>query len=261
MHFIQSLHNSQLKHLSKLLVSAKARRAAAQTVLEGIHLTEAYLQAGLLPQAVFVPEGRLAHAETAALLARLPENRITVVGGAALGKISSLHQADDVMALIALPPQQAAPAQGRFVLLDRVQDPGNIGTVLRSAAAAGVEHILLSTGCADVWSPKVLRAGMGAHFVLKLYEQVDLAAWCAAYRGRVLAAALAAERCCGLYEADLTGETAWVFGNEGGGIAEELLEAADMRIRIPMAAGVESLNVAMAATVCLFEQMRQNLPK
>lgn len=254
--FIQSADNPKIKHLSKLLSCAKSRRRHAQAVLEGTHLLEACLNAGVSPHTVFVPQARFDDAETAALLARLPENRITAVADAALRRVSSLHDGGGVAALLDV-PRVPPPHSGGCLLLDRVQDPGNVGTVLRSAAAAGVDAVLLGKGCADAWSPKVLRSGMGAHFALTLCEDVDLAAWCGAYRGRVLAAALRGRRTLSLYETDLTGETAWLFGNEGAGVAAELIAAADAAVKIPMADGVESLNVAMAATVCLFEQMRQ----
>ncbi|MCD0217627.1 RNA methyltransferase, partial [Enterobacter hormaechei subsp. steigerwaltii] len=104
------------------------------------------------------------------------------------------------------------------MVLDGVQDPGNVGTVLRSAAAAGIGVVVLGKGCADAWSPKVLRAGMGAHFLLDIYSQADLEIWLASYKGRVFATALREEKQAVLYGEDLCEPTAWVFGNEGAGV-------------------------------------------
>lgn len=259
MKHITSAQNEQLKHLAKLLSQAKARRAHRQTVLEGAHLLQAYLQSGGAPEQVYIPESKADHAETAALTVQLPADALTLVSSAALAKITSLTEAEEIMALIGLPQASSLPQAGDCVVLERVQDPGNVGTVLRSAAAAGVAEIILSADSADVWSPKVLRAGMGAHFLLKLHTRVDLPQWRADYADTVWATALTEHNNHSLYALDLRGAAAWVFGNEGSGVSEALLASVDGSVKIPMAGATESLNVAMAATVCLFEQMRQRL--
>jgi hypothetical protein len=256
---IQSPQNPQLKHLAKILTAAKQRREHQQAALEGAHLLAAYLDAGNTPQQVYIPEPKFRQPETAALMARLPENRITLVAPYLLQKISSLDHADDLISLIAL-PCPAPPPDGDCIVLDAVQDAGNVGTVLRSAAAAGIRHVVLGAGCADAYSPKVLRAGMGAHFALTLHERVDLRDWLAAgYPHRTLATALTEHNNFSLYELDLRPPSAWIFGNEGSGVSPDILAAADATIKIPMQGAVESLNIAQAATICLFEQMRQRL--
>ncbi|XXQ67576.1 TrmH family RNA methyltransferase [Neisseriaceae bacterium B1] len=261
MHTITSSQNEQLKHLAKLLNQAKYRRQSQQAALEGVHLLDAYLNSNRLPENIFIPENRVQHPEVQALLCRLPENVCTLVSDNALSKISSLTQANDIISVIRLPESQNAPLAGDCIVLDRVQDPGNIGTVLRSAAAAGIEHVILGEGCADAYAPKVLRAGMGAHFLLHIYERVSLQNWCDAYSERILATALSEHRQCSLYDLDLHTPAAWLMGNEGSGIAPELLAKADVSVNIPMLGQTESLNIAMAATVCLFEQMRQRLAR
>ena len=253
---IQSPQNPQLKHLAKLLGHAKHRREHGQAVLEGAHLLTAYLDAGNTPLQVYLPEHRLHEPEIAALLCRLPADIVQPVSGKALGKITQLHQAEDLMTLIALPPP-ATPESPDYVLLDRVQDAGNVGTVLRSAAAAGIRQIVLGEGCADAYSPKVLRAGMGAHFLLHIQERVCLTEWCARYPHAVYATALDGNRPALLYQLDLRAPCAWIFGNEGSGVSPELIALAGRSVKIPMQGATESLNIAQAATVCLFEQMRQ----
>lgn len=257
---IISAQNEALKHLSKLLTQAKARREQQQAVLEGTHLLDAFLNAGGKPLQVFVPESKLEQAEVQGLLTRVERNRISVANSAALTKISSLTQAQDLMTQIALPANEMAPQTGDCVVLEQVQDPGNMGTILRSAAAAGVGQVVLSADCVDVWSPKVLRAAMGAHFLLKLSTRADLAAWRAHYRSPVWATALSDSKPHLLYELDLCGACAWIFGNEGSGISPAMQQAATGTVKIPMLGATESLNVAMAATICLFEQMRQRFP-
>lgn len=255
---VHSAANAALKHMARLLQQQRWRRQSRQTVIEGVHLLQTFADAAWPFEAVYVPAHRVQHAEVAALLARLPENRITVVADAALDKITSLTQADDVMAVVALPEPALPPRDVDCIVLERVQDPGNVGTILRSALAAGVRHVLLSADCADVFSPKVLRAGMGAHAYLHLYPETDLAAWCVDYRHPVYATALT-QNAVSLYELNLSTPAAWVFGNEGAGVSGHLLEAASQTVVIPMSGQTESLNVAMAATVCLFEQQRQRL--
>ena len=255
---LQSPQNPQLKHLAKILTAAKHRREHQQAALEGAHLLAAYLDAGNTPQQVYIPEPKLRQPETIALMARLPENRITPVAPHLLQKISTLDNADDIISLIALPPP-ASPTRDDCIVLDAVQDAGNVGTVLRSAAAAGIRHVVLGAGCADAYSPKVLRAGMGAHFVLTLHERVNLRDWLASYPHRTLATALTERNNFSLYDLDLRQPSAWIFGNEGNGVSPDILAAATATVKIPMQGAVESLNIAQAATICLFEQMRQRL--
>ena len=164
-----------------------------------------------------------------------------------------------VLALVDAPapalPERLAGAN--VVILDRVQDPGNVGAIIRTAAAAGIRTLLATTGTAACWSPKVLRAGMGGHFVLDIHEGIAPDALPA-----LLAVPLAGTVLDGgqpLYGQDLRPPLAWVFGNEGEGIDPQLLPQLGLRLTIPQASGVESLNVAAAAAVCLFEQRRQRL--
>ena len=144
------------------------------------------------------------------------------------------------------------------LLLDDVQDPGNVGSMLRSAAAAGVGQVLLSKHCAFAWSPKVLRAGQGAHFYVDLHEDVDLAAWARDFReagGAVVT--MVATGGTDLYDTPFDAHMALAIGNEGAGISAALAAQATQRVTIPMPGGVESLNAAAAAAVCLFECVRQ----
>ena len=258
MNTIESAQNPTLKHLAKLLRSARARRESGQAVLEGVHLLSAYLQAGGQVLQVYVPASKMQQPETARLLSQLSPERVVQTAGAALQKITSLSDAEEITALIALPPTEPFDAEADCVVLERIQAPGNIGTILRSAAAAGVGQVVLSADCADAWSPKVLRAGMGAHFALRLFVEPDLAAWRERCHVPLLATALH-RNSVSLYDCDLRAPAAWLFGNEGAGVSETMLAAASRLVHIPMAVQTESLNVAMAATVCLFEQMRQRL--
>ena len=142
------------------------------------------------------------------------------------------------------------------IYLDNVQDPGNVGTLLRTAAAAGVRHAITGPGCAFLWSPKVMRAAMGAHFVLDLHEQVAPPTLHEAFGGEILAAdATGGED---LFKAEWgADQTLWMFGAEGQGFSQDTLSIAKRRLQIPVDSRVDSLNVGAAAAVCLFEQKRR----
>jgi|GEM_PF-11708 len=187
MEHIASAQNSRIKHLAKLAASAAKRRAFGQTLLEGTHLLEAFLNAGGRPECVYVAENRLEDAEISALLQRMPSEKTVSVAAPILGRLTGLGEGGNIVALIKLPSAAKRPEDGDCVVLERVQDPGNIGTILRSVAASGVRDIVLGADCADVWSPKVLRAAMGAHFLLTLHPDTDLAVWRQGYRPPLLA--------------------------------------------------------------------------
>ena len=140
------------------------------------------------------------------------------------------------------------------MLLEDIQDPGNLGAILRTAAAAGISLVACSRGCTDVWSPKCLRGGQGAHFVLPIIENVDLVAFASSFKGQVLATSLNGES---IYNLNLTTATALIIGNEGAGVSAALMQAATQKISIPMLNNVESLNAAVAAAVCMYERVRQ----
>lgn len=258
MKYIASAQNDALKTLRKWLSHSKARKTDRIMVLEGIHLLSALLATGQQPRQVYVREDCVTNPEIAACLAQLANGVPSVVAEPAFAKVTALTHAAEIISVVAWPDEQVLPLTGTVVALENVQDPGNMGTILRSAAASGVRAIVLSAECVDVYSPKVLRAGMGAHFLLDIYTDVALQPWLAAYQGRSLVTALD-ERSTSLYGEDLRQDVAFVFGNEGAGVSAEIIKAADQAVIIPMLGQTESLNVAMAATVCLFERMRQIL--
>jgi TrmH family RNA methyltransferase len=256
---ITSRDNPLYKELKHLAGSSQARRKAGQTLLDGVHLCQSYLQLRGVPQHCIVSDAALSNPEVADVVMQC-ENahaHVTAMPEALYNALSQVEHGIGVMFLIAT-PARAVPAALTVsaVLLDNLQDPGNVGSILRSAAAAGVKQVYCSTGTAFCWSPKVLRAAMGAHFVLEIFEGADLAGLIKDARVPVLATSgYAAER---LYDIDLRGPAAWLFGHEGQGVADDLLALATRRVVVPHAGQVESLNVAACAAVCFFEQLRQN---
>ncbi|GAB4128392.1 MAG: RNA methyltransferase [Sideroxydans sp.] len=252
---ITSRDNPFYKSWLKLATSARARREAGQTLLDGAHLLQAWLAAGQRPLHLLVSDSGMRDAEIAALLARCPDCPQTRLDDRLFALLTELKTPSGVLALIEPRPAVLPAARSRFaLLLETIQDPGNLGSMLRSAAAAGCDAVFLSPGCADAWSPRVLRAGMGGHFLLDIHEQANLLQVARELPGTLLAATLGAPR--SLYQCDLRGPLAFAIGNEGAGLSAPLLTRAHSFV-IPMPGAVESLNAAAATAVCLFEAVRQ----
>jgi TrmH family RNA methyltransferase len=250
---ITSPENAHYKLLKKIASSSRERRKSGQTLLDGVHLLNALADAGGTPNLIALKGGKETDAEIEQCLSRFPAAPRLVFSEVLFDSLSPVEHPTGVLGLITIP---AAPKRRRqfCVLLEAIQDPGNLGAMLRTAAAAGVDAVYLSKGCAEGWSPKALRAGMGAQFALALHEQADLAL-IARESKSLVAASLDAKQ--SLYDLDLSGPVAFVFGNEGAGLSAALLDAATHQVKIPMPGKVESLNVAAAAAVCLFECVRQ----
>ena len=257
---ISSRDNPLYKELKHLTSSSQARRKAGRSVLDGVHLCESYLQFVGQPVLCAVGESAQHHPEVAALVARCESGGASclLLPDALYKALSQVENGIDVLFVVDTPRPAQEPALDRAaVLLDNLQDPGNLGSILRSAAAAGIGAIFCSAGTASAWSPKVLRAGMGAHFLLTIHEGVDLPALVASARIPVLATSSHATQT--LYRTDLKQPVAWLFGHEGQGVSEELLALATYQLAIPHLGEVESLNVAASAAICFFEQVRQGL--
>lgn len=256
---ITSRDNPFFKSLLKLAHSSRERKRSGIALLEGTHLVAAYLDHVGLPRTLAVSETGASNAEIAALLARCRSSHASVIRDALFAEASAVSVAVGILALVETPKVSQPASDLEFcLLLDGVQDPGNLGSILRSAAAAGASDVLLSKQCATVWSPRVLRAGMGAHFLVELHEHVDLLKFVEKYSGTIVAACARAERT--IFETDLTGKIALLIGSEGAGIAEKLRAEAKVHAAIPMLGKTESLNVAAAAAICLFERVRQTSP-
>ena len=255
---VASRHNEHLRDVARLIASSRERRKSGRCVLEGAHLIEVYVARIGMPQILVVADDVLVRADVAALVGKVPQDRIIVVSRKLFDDAASLPA--DIGVLAAVPTPRVEPrAHADFcLLLDDVQDPGNVGSMIRTAAAAGVEQVILSPRCAFAWAPKVLRAAQGAHFLTAIVEDVDVAAWAASFKdahGRVVATLAAGGT--SLYRTDLRERIAIAIGSEGQGLSQELVTIADRRITIPMAMGSESINAAAAAAIVLFEAVRQ----
>ena len=258
MKHVTSRHNERLREVERLIASSRDRRKSGRCVLEGAHLIDVYCAKIGEPETLVVVADRLEEADIARLIRRVPAARTIAVSRTLFSEIATLPPDVGALAVVATPHAPAAEPGHFCLLLEDVQDPGNVGSMIRTAAAAGIDQVVLSRHCAFAWSPKVLRAGQGAHFLTTLVEDRDLVQWTSAFRGaggRLVATVVG--NATAVDAADLRGRVAIAIGSEGGGLSEALVAAADQRITIPMASGSESLNAAAAAAVVLFEGVRQ----
>lgn len=253
MKLIQSRDNAFFKSLKRLAESGRERRKAGCTLLDGVHLLIAYEEKFGVVESLVIAESALKNPEIATLIAG---RDIVLIADSLMRDLGLVDTPSGLLAVARLPSGTlAVNRENDAILLDGIQDPGNLGTLLRTAAAVGVRQAVLSPGCASPWSPKALRAGQGAQFVVAIHEDIDLASFVADYRGTTAVTTL--DQATPLYEANWSGPLAWIFGAEGQGVCPELVAAAQLKIRIPMPGGMESLNVAAAAAVCLYENLRR----
>jgi RNA methyltransferase, TrmH family len=246
---ITSLQNEKVKHIRALLDHAKNRRKEGQIVLEGVRLVRDACQQGYRPDFIL----STTEADTAFLAAYGIEPLL--VSNEVMKAASDTQQPQGIIGAFPMPKANLPSDTRHVVILDSVRDPGNLGTILRTAGAAGVQAVLLSPTCVDPYNPKSLRGGMGAHFRVPL-AQADwerIAAYC--YNKKVYLADSDGD--LRYDEADWKANWALIIGGEAHGAGNEGLALAQQRVYIPMAAATESLNAAVAASVILFEAARQ----
>ncbi len=259
---ITSREHPLIKQLVKLEGSSQYRKKTGLTLLDGIHLIQMYSSILGKPENLIVSESYFADTDNQHFIDILfghKPPKITRISNSLFQVISPVKTPTGILALIAIPILQKAihsKKETLSVLLEAVQDPGNLGSILRSAAAANASNIYLSKQCADAWSPKTLRAAMGAHFFLHIHEDSDLKQIAQQFTGTVVATSIQATK--SLFEVSLAGPTAFIFGNEGAGLSAEMIHAAHTNIAITMPGKTESLNVAAAAAICFFEKVRQD---
>ena len=264
---ITSTRNSQVRALRSLR-QRRGRLARGWYLAEGIRLVEEAMKAGLSPALVLFNPSALRRTERGTALLRQLEALdagASPATDAVIAAASDTRTPQGVVAALPLPATDDAPLQGPLalhgtlcVVLDGVQDPGNLGTILRAAWAAGVTEVLTTPGTADPFGPKAVRAGMGAHLHLRLLpdRSWDQVAALAIDRDVLLATAHGDTR----YDAvDWRRPGLLILGSEAHGPAPAAARLATARVYIPMANGVESLNVAVAAAVLLFEYQRQQM--
>ncbi len=257
---IQSEANAKFKRWKKLFETTRAIKKEGATLAEGAHLAQVCLERGVKVSAIIIRDMDDFTDETLNLIKALDKKGVPayLLDARLYDEISPVEHGCGLMveipvAEVARPDQKAVDV----LYLDGVQDPGNIGTLIRSAVAAGVTHIAASKNSAHFWSPKALRAGMGAHFAATLIDNVDAQELKSLFKARILAAD--ARGGSDLYATQQwhQGNVIWMMGAEGPGLSDKALEVADQRLYIPIEKDCESLNVAAAAAICLFELRRR----
>jgi RNA methyltransferase, TrmH family len=252
---ISSRDNPDYRRLLSLARSGQARREAGRILLDGAHLIDAYVKAfGAASLSLVV---RASNCESDQVTAWVDGGRaFLVLADGLFNEVSPVDTPTGILAVAPLPASRSVARQPSFtVFVDGVQDPGNLGAILRSAAAAGAARAVLSTTCADPWSPKCLRGGMGAQFLIDVDDRADLVGAIRAFPGQVLAADATADQ--SLFESVFDDPVGFVVGAEGLGVSASVLAVCTSRVRIPMAEGVESLNAAAAATLLFYEWRRR----
>lgn len=244
---ISSRENARVKRWAKLVRDAGLRRQERRAVIEGPHLVAEALQAGLEPLALLVSESGLLRQEIQTFLEK---RQPVLLSDRVFHSIADAESPQGIAAEIAFPELEA---HGDCVFLEAVQDPSNVGAIIRSAAAFGAGQVVLDRGCADAWAPKALRAGMGGHFRTAIRQVVSLDPELKVFGGTLVCTV--AHGGVALRGADLRGRLGWIFGAEGRGISKTIARYARLKVSIPMARGSESLNVAAAAAICLYEAL------
>jgi TrmH family RNA methyltransferase len=252
---IQSRDNALLKELRRLAQDSTAYRKQGQVWLEGDHLCRAASQRGLQPtHAVF----QASYWDAAGHQWADAGGKAVVIEDALFATVSGLESPARMGFILPLPPARSLQADAPTVVLDGLQDAGNVGAILRSAGAFGFAQVLAIKGTAALWSPKVLRAGMGAHFGLRLVEGLEPQQLAAL---QVPLLATSSHQGSYLHQAALPWPCAWVFGHEGQGVSASLAASAAQQLRIVQPGGEESLNVAAAAAICLHASAASSSPR
>jgi TrmH family RNA methyltransferase len=249
---ISSRDNPLLVRLRKLAGDPAAYRKLNEVWIEGDHLCSAFIERGGRPAQAVITELAWEQTPRRELAARA--DAVAIIPQALMDGLSTLESAAPLGFVVPWQGPGELQPQAPSIVLDRLQDAGNVGTILRSASAFGFTQVVALKGTAALWSPKVLRAAMGAHFGLRLVEGVESVDGLTV---PLLAASSHAEQA--IHQAELPWPCAWVMGHEGQGVSAGLMARCAQTLRIPQPGGEESLNVSVAAAVCMYESSRRRL--
>lgn len=252
---ITSDKNQTVKLVKALLSQSRQRKKQSKTVIEGVHLMDAALRSDYPLAEVLIADSAQTHPEVQQILRRLPTyTSILTLSDTLYASIRSLGTGIDIMAVINIPIPTLSMINSDCLILNDVQDSGNVGTLLRTAAAVGIHTVLCTDSTAQAWSPKTLRAGMGAQFALTIYEDLQISDILDHVQVPLLATSSHTDTL--IYDYNLQDPIAWILGHEGQGVCDALMQCATP-IALPQPNGQESLNVAIAGSLCLYETLRQ----
>ena len=253
MEIIRSRQNVKIKQIAILTTEAKARRQAGLTVIDGVSFVRDYIAKFGQPEMLLIDDTKQQRAQSVMELT----SDYVLVSSEVMKAISPVKTNAGVLAVVKiLTASRFQSTEQSVILIDQVQDPGNLGAICRLALAVGIRDIILADGSVDAFAPSVIRASAGAVFDLNIYQKTDLAQFITTHADyQFIATSSHAEK--NIFELDLTGKIGWLVGNEGAGVSPALLQMVTLTAKIPQSDKLESLNLAMATTVCLYEQFRQ----
>ena len=252
---IESIQNSLVKHWKKLGTTRKERDKFAEFLVEGFHLTEEALKKKDLVKSLIVREGVDIPEEWDA--ADVPQFSITA---AVAKEISETEHSQGIFAHCAQPEFAENEQQQwtKLLLIDAVQDPGNIGTMIRTASASGIDAVILGKGCADPFNPKTVRSAQGSHFQIPVVKG-ELSEWIGQLKEKSIPVfGTSLQNATPVHEAESQESFALIVGNEGSGVAPELLMKTDQNLVVPLYGSAESLNVAVATGILLYSLVAKN---
>lgn len=257
--FITSFKNPKIQMVRELLASKKNREELSACVIEGVRLSEEAVRSGVLPETVLFTDELSARGMD--LLHAIPGDQTAYIKipPDLMRKVSATETDQGLILVIPLLPNPKIGNVDFILILDQVGDPGNMGTILRTASAAGAQAVIMAPGCVDPFSPKVLRAGMGAHFsvpILTLNWQ-EISDLCKRPGNNLTVCLAESGSGTSMWTMDLRQPIAIIIGSEADGASVEAKKAAEMVINIPMPGGSESLNASIAAGILLYEVVRQ----
>ena len=255
---ITSTKNQHVQHIRELLAKKTTREQSGHFIVEGVRLCEEAIQAGVLPQLVLYSNSCSQRGMELVNQARLSGSKILSVAPEVLNALSDTETSQGLLMVVPNQPRQMS-LLNFVIVIDQLRDPGNLGTILRTAVAAGVQAVFCTPGSVDAWSPKVVRSAMGAHFhvpvIVKTWSEIE--SICKSQNPPLCTCLAESGDGVSLWKADLTKPIALVIGGEAEGASVEIKKSADLFLNIPMPGGFESLNAAVAASIILFEVIRQ----
>jgi len=257
--YIESKDNKLYKTIKKLK-DKKHRMKERKYILEGFRLTEEAVKAKVDIEYIIITENNIENLEESNLLRNISKGETIVISESLFMTLSSTENPQGILAVAKIKNIKENLKGGFYVVCDKVQDPGNLGTIIRTSHAAGVDGIILTKGTADIYNDKTIRSTMGSIFYIPIYyDDSDFTLIKKLKEEGVALVTTSLEESKNFFSENLKGKVMLAVGNEGNGISNELFNLADKKVKIPMPGGAESLNVAVATAIILFEKVRQNL--
>lgn len=254
---IESKDNHLIKEIKKLK-KKKYRTESNQFIIEGFRFVEEALKSSFQVPYILISEDSLDKYNKFGIDRLIyDDTNVYCIKQSLLKELSNTENPQGILAVVKNKKVEMVDKEGFYVLVDKIQDPGNMGTIIRSAHASGALGVIATKGTVDIFNDKTLRSTMGSIFNIPIIENVDIeTVKSLKNRGfKLLVSSLDTEN--NFYDADLTGKVIISVGNEGNGVSEELYKLCDIKVKIPMPGGAESLNAAVAASVMMFEAVRQ----